>query len=365
MKLNTLLRGVGLLLVAAMAWGGLFPIAQTTLESLDPFYMTAIRYGITAVILLALLAAVEGRAALRLDGNTGRLAVLGSFGFAGLGLLVFIGLQYSRPEHGGIIMATQPLIAALVVWLLRGTRPAKSTLGFLGVALAGVVLVITKGHFTGLFGGGTGWGDVLMLFGAVSWVIYTLGATEFPTWSPLRYTALTCVMALPTIFGIALVATASGYATVPSSDGDRFRRLATGLHHRHRIRAGRPVLERGQQDTRRDPRRAVHQFRAGHRIRDSHRARSSLRAHRVPGRGAGDRGAHREQPRHEGPALPRNAAGGARERPSGRLVARRWRVMGLARLRGGRGSTRGSGPAPAAARPPVSRCSFFSLETEL
>ena len=216
MRFNPTLRGVVLLLVAATAWGGLFPIAQVTLSSLDPFYMTAIRYGITAVILLLLLAVVEGSAALRMDGNIGRLALLGSVGFAGLGLLVLIGLQYSRPEHGAIIMATQPLIAALVAWLLRGTRPAKSTLGFLGIALAGVVLVITKGHFAGLFDGGTGWGDVLMFFGALSWVVYTLGAAEFPSWSPLRYTALTCALALPAILGLALVATVSGYVDVPS-----------------------------------------------------------------------------------------------------------------------------------------------------
>jgi drug/metabolite transporter (DMT)-like permease len=67
-----------------------------------------------------------------------------------------------------------------------------------------------------LFGGGTGWGDVLMFFGAVSWVVYTLGAADFPSWSPLRYTALTCVLALPTIFGIAFAATVSGHVDVPS-----------------------------------------------------------------------------------------------------------------------------------------------------
>jgi len=216
MRSSVLLRGAGLLLVAALAWGGLFPIALITLSSLDPFHMTAIRYGITAVILLALLAAVEGRDALRLEGKVARLALLGAFGFAGLGLFLFVGLQHSRPEHGGIIMATQPLIAAVVAWLLKGTRPARSTLGFLGIALAGVVLVITKGHFAGLFDGGTAWGDVLMFFGAVSWVIYTLGAAEFPSWSPLRYTALTCALALPTIFGLTLAATASGYVATPT-----------------------------------------------------------------------------------------------------------------------------------------------------
>ncbi len=216
MKANLSLRGAGLLLVAAVAWGGLFPIALITLSSLDPFYMTAIRYGFTAVILAGLLAAVEGRDALRLEGKAMRLAVLGSLGFGGLGLFVLLGLQHSRPEHGGIIMATQPLIAAVAAWLLKGTRPTQSTWGFLGIALAGVVLVITKGHFAGLFDAGTGWGDLLMFFGAVSWVIYTLGAAEFPSWSPLRYTALTCALAVPAIFAITFAATAGGYVAMPS-----------------------------------------------------------------------------------------------------------------------------------------------------
>jgi drug/metabolite transporter (DMT)-like permease len=215
MKLTRLLHGAGLLLVAAVAWGGLFPIALIALSSLDPFYMTAIRYGVTAIILIGLLAALEGRDALRTGNKTLRLAVLGSLGFGGLGLFVLLGLQHSRPEHGAIIMATQPLIAAVAGWLLKGTRPNKATWGFLGVALAGVVLVITKGRFAGLFDAGTGWGDLLMFFGAVSWVIYTLGAAEFPSWSPLRYTALTCVLSLPAIFGVALAVTVDGYVAAP------------------------------------------------------------------------------------------------------------------------------------------------------
>src|SRR5206468_7951104 len=115
-----------------------------------------------------------------------------------------------------IIMATQPLIAAVVAWLLRRVRPARATLTFLGVALLGVLLVVTKGRFTGLFEGGTGFGDLLMFVGAVSWVIYTLGAADFPSWSPLRYTALTCVLSLPAIFGVTAIATASGHVSSPS-----------------------------------------------------------------------------------------------------------------------------------------------------
>jgi len=211
------LRGAGLLLLAATAWGGLFPVAMVTLPVLDPFHMTAIRYGVTAIIFASLLAAVEGPQALNPEGRTLRAALLGTVGFAGLGLLVFIGLQHSRPEHGAVIMATQPLIAAVAAWWLRGTRPARATLTFLGVALVGVLLVVTKGRFAGLTAEGTGFGDLLMLVGAVSWVVYTLGAADFPSWSPLRYTALTCVLSVPAIFGMTAIATATGHVATPSA----------------------------------------------------------------------------------------------------------------------------------------------------
>src|SRR5262249_41676875 len=106
MKGLTSLRGVGLLLVATTAWGGVVPVAMVTLPVLDPFHITAIRYVITAFVFIGLLAFSEGLPALRLEGRGLRAALLGSAGFAGLGMLIFVGLQHSRPEHGAIIMAT-------------------------------------------------------------------------------------------------------------------------------------------------------------------------------------------------------------------------------------------------------------------
>ncbi|HTS21363.1 MAG TPA: DMT family transporter [Casimicrobiaceae bacterium] len=213
----TLLAGPAMLLTAAVAWGGLFLVAQVALPVLDPFHLTAIRYVVTAIVFVALLVYAEGPAALKLEGRGLRAALLGTVGFAGLGLFVFLGLERSRPEHGAIIMATQPLVAAVVAWLLRGVRPARATLGSLVVALAGVLLVVTKGRFDGILSNGTGFGDLLMFLGAASWVVYSLGAADFPTWSPLRYTALTCLLSLPAILGLTVAATATGYVSTPTA----------------------------------------------------------------------------------------------------------------------------------------------------
>ena len=37
------IRGIAMLLLATVAWGGMFPVAKATLHTLDAFYMTLIR----------------------------------------------------------------------------------------------------------------------------------------------------------------------------------------------------------------------------------------------------------------------------------------------------------------------------------
>jgi drug/metabolite transporter (DMT)-like permease len=201
-------------LTAALAWGAMFPIAASAMHHVDPFPLTAIRYGVAVPVFLALLLAVEGRRALRGDGRALELFVLGSLGFAGFNLLSYLGLEQTRPQDAALIVAAQPLITVLVLWLTAKQTPAKATLTAMAVALAGVALVISRGH-PGNLAHGSG-GDLLILAGAVGWVFYTLGARRFPGFSPLRYTALTATGGTLTIFAATAVITATGAETLPT-----------------------------------------------------------------------------------------------------------------------------------------------------
>src|SRR3954451_17294490 len=174
-------------IVAALSWGAMFPIAASALHRVDPFPLTAIRYGVAAIVFLALLAAVEGRSALRPGGRRLELFVLGSVGFAGFNLLSYVGLEHTRTQDAALIVAAQPLLTVLALWLMYKQAPAKVTLAAMGVALLGVALVITRGNPANVQGGQ---GDLMILIGAAGWVVYTLGARRFPGYSPLRYTAL-------------------------------------------------------------------------------------------------------------------------------------------------------------------------------
>jgi drug/metabolite transporter (DMT)-like permease len=83
-------------------------------------------------------------------------------------------------------------------------------------ALAGVGLVITRGSLSLITSGQVGIGDLMILLGVLCWVVYMLGASSLPSWSPLRYTTLSALAGTVTIVAITAVATALGYVAAPS-----------------------------------------------------------------------------------------------------------------------------------------------------
>ena len=208
-------RAAGMLVFAAVAWGALFEIAKGTLNALDAFWLSAWRYVPAGLLMLGILRIVEGRRALSLDGFGLRLFVFGAIGFAGFSIFAFLGIARSRPEHAAIIVALMPMITALLNWLVRGRRPGAVTLAAIAVALAGVVLVITKGHFDRLTDGTLG-ADLLVLAGVVSWVVYTMGASQVPGFSTLRYSAHSMALGGIAILLVTLCAWAAGFSTPPA-----------------------------------------------------------------------------------------------------------------------------------------------------
>ena len=215
MKSIALPRGAALLLFTAVVWGAMFAVGKSALATLDAFWVSALRYVPAALLMLVILRTVEGRRALSSDGAALKLWLYGSVGFAGFSILGFLGLARSRPEHAAIIVSLMPLVTGVVDWFARGRRPAPATLLATVVALAGVALVVTKGHWHAVVEGTLG-PDALVLAGVVCWVAYTMGASTLPAFSTLRYTAHSMAYGALTITAVTLLASATGFAHVPA-----------------------------------------------------------------------------------------------------------------------------------------------------
>lgn len=207
-----------MLLVTVSSWGGMFHVAKSTLHAIDAFWLALIRYGFTALFFSLLLYWREGLTSLHFDGKFISTWWYGTLGFALFNYLVLIGLSYSQPEHGAVIMALMPLIVALVNWISNGERPPGYTLLAIIIAFIGVLLVITRGDVSNLFYGESAFGDCLMLMGSVSWVIYTRSASRFSNWSTLRFTTLTILSGTISIVAITGTLTVLNIAQLPTLD---------------------------------------------------------------------------------------------------------------------------------------------------
>jgi drug/metabolite transporter (DMT)-like permease len=194
----------------------MFPIADSAIKHVDPFHLTALRYILAAVGFIALLWAFEGRRALRLEGRGIELFLFGSAGIAGFNLFAFAGLEHTTPEHAALIVATSPLITLLATSALARKAPSRTTLGFVFLALAGVLMVIGHGDPTAVVSGGVNGGDLLVLLGTASFVVYTLGASRFTSYSALRYTALSASGGTITVLLVTEIATLAGWLSAPS-----------------------------------------------------------------------------------------------------------------------------------------------------
>lgn len=211
-----LARGLIWLAISIGSWGALFSVAKRTLPVLDAFFLGSLRYTFGVLIFIAILWVAEGRQALRYGGRAMPAAFFGLIGFCGFNLLVWWGLSFTRPEHAAIIMALQTPMTAIAVWLTQGRRPQPFTIACVAAAIAGVLLVVTKGSLEGVFAGGSLLGDLLVFLGAVSWVVYTMAGWHFTGWSPLRMTVLTAIPGAIGLVAINAAAVGLGYAELPT-----------------------------------------------------------------------------------------------------------------------------------------------------
>jgi len=185
----------GLIAVAAAVsmWGVQLPVAQDAFAILDLFHMTSIRFVLPALFMAALLLTLEGPRAMRYDGKFLRASTLGIIGMSCSPLLVFIGMSMSGAKHAAVIVALQPSIAAIALWVLRGIRPANFTIACIATAFLGVVLVVTEGQLTVADNSREVFGGVIVFLGGACWVAYAMGTSHLSGWSTWRITALTMI----------------------------------------------------------------------------------------------------------------------------------------------------------------------------
>lgn len=216
---QNLLYGALLLIIASASWGAMFPVAAEIFKVINPYYFTLLRYLPVAVVLAILLYYKEGAKAFSTEGHTFMIWLFGSMGFTVYNLLIFVG-QDLLGDPGTLIAsimeASVPIISALVMWAYYRARPNNFTLGTILVGFVGVLLVVTNGDFSTVFGGDRLFPLFLLFLAALGWALYTIGGSRLPKWSVLRYSTLSIIYGMGTTLIVVLAGTLMGKIEVPT-----------------------------------------------------------------------------------------------------------------------------------------------------
>jgi drug/metabolite transporter (DMT)-like permease len=164
-------------------WAGNFIVVKGAIGILPPIGFTFLRYCIAAITLLILLRWREG--AIRLPrGDVVPILLLGVIGFGCYQILWPVALQTIPAGDSALLIATTPVMTALLAMAIGADTPNAVKLIGAFVSFAGVALVIAAGQ--GLDLGTSLVGDGLTLVAAACWAVYTVfGARILRRHSPL------------------------------------------------------------------------------------------------------------------------------------------------------------------------------------
>ena len=210
--------GTMILLATAIMWGVQFPVAKSAFETVNAFHAAVYRFGIATAILIVILASLEVRTAFKVNRESVRVWFAGFLGMCGAPTLIFGGLMFTRPEIAAIIVATQPIMAVLVQRFAGGELPGWRTISCVLLAFIGVITVVTEWNADLLQSPLEMWGNLMVLTGALCWVLYTFACGQYSHWSNLRLTTWSMTSGLLGNILVVVVLVSLGLLMHPSAD---------------------------------------------------------------------------------------------------------------------------------------------------
>ncbi len=202
-------NAVAALIAAGLLWGTTVPLSKLALEWLSPGWLTVMRFGLAAAVLLAVARRVGLRAAF-----TPKVLVSGALGYGGSVMVQNAGISRTSVTHAALLIGAVPVLVAIIaaVWHHTVARPV-AWVGFV-VSLGGVGLVTVGGGG----GGATMAGDGLVLASLVLSATVTVAQGRLLTGrDPV---AVTAVQFLGATLGALLVSVLTeGAPALPARPG--------------------------------------------------------------------------------------------------------------------------------------------------
>ena len=214
--MNTNRRHAVVALVAAgLLWGTTVPLSKLALQWLAPGWLTVVRFGLAAAVLLPVArrrggsGSRRGRRALE-----AKILLSGAIGYGGTVIVQNAGITRTSVTHAALLIGAVPVLVAVIaaVWHQAVARPV-AWLGF-AVSLGGVGLITAGGGG----GGATVSGDGLVLASVLLSAAFTV--VQGRLLAGRDPVAITAAQFLGAALGaLAFTVVAEGAPAVPSGPG--------------------------------------------------------------------------------------------------------------------------------------------------
>src|ERR1700746_4062380 len=148
-------HAVAALIAAGLLWGTTVPLPKAALEWRPPGWLTVVRFGLAAAVVLAALLITGRRTALRRAFTPAVLAA-GALGYGGSVMVQNAGITRTSVTHAALLIGAVPVLVAIIAaaWHRTVARPV-AWFGF-AVSLGGVGLITAGGSGGGATVGGDG-----------------------------------------------------------------------------------------------------------------------------------------------------------------------------------------------------------------
>ncbi|WFT83555.1 DMT family transporter [Methylobacterium sp. CB376] len=167
-----------LVLLSTFLQGSSFVATKAVLQDVQPMWLATLRFALAAVSLLPVLIP----RLLRPRGEGGpplpwlRLAIIGLLQSTGVMAFLNIGLTSTTAPMAAILMASNPLLVALLAGLVLREPVRGQVWAGLAISFIGVVICIGAGT---VIHGAVGRGELLVMLGSTCWALATLVTKRF------------------------------------------------------------------------------------------------------------------------------------------------------------------------------------------
>ncbi|MDO9396291.1 MAG: DMT family transporter [Herbiconiux sp.] len=182
------------LIVTTFLWSTNYLLALGLQDVLSPAHLTFLRWGIAAPFLLVAAWRVE-RPVLRVVGrDLPRHLLMAATGIVGYNLLNYAALHLTGPADAAVVNSANPLLIALLAWVVLRQPLGRRTLIGLGLSTLGILIVLSRGSLETFLTFQFGAGELLVLIAGACWAVYSVTARLLRS-GPITAVAVQAVIA--------------------------------------------------------------------------------------------------------------------------------------------------------------------------